>query len=70
MAMENTMFKNLSRMEVCRRMATICQKAADECMPGIQLEKFKMASDKFRNEADYLATKDLHQALLPPHRVH
>ena len=60
------MFRNLSRKEVYRRMATICQKAADESLPGIEQEKFQMASDKFRDEADNLATQDLHQALLPP----
>jgi hypothetical protein len=68
--MENSMFKNLSRMEVCLRMATICQKAADESLPGIEQEKFQIASDKFRDEAGDLAIQDLYQALLAPQRFH
>jgi hypothetical protein len=68
--MENTMFKNMSRMAICRRMATICQKSADETLPGVEQEKFQMASNKFREEADDLAIQDLYQALLPTQRLH
>ena len=57
-------------MEVCLRMATICQKAADESLPGIEQEKFQIASDKFRDEAGDLAIQDLYQALLAPQRFH
>jgi hypothetical protein len=53
--MENIMFKNLSRMEVCRKMSMICQQSADETGPGIDHERLQNASNKFRQEADALA---------------
>jgi hypothetical protein len=68
--MENTQFKNLSRMEICRRMSALCQKSADETIPGVDQDRFQMASDKFRDEADSLAIEDLKQALLPSLRFH
>jgi hypothetical protein len=57
--MENTTFKNLSRLEVCRRMPALCQKSADEMLPGVDHDRFQIASDKFREEADNLAALDL-----------
>jgi hypothetical protein len=68
--MENTQFKNLSRMEICRIMAALCQKAADETIPGVDQDRFLMASDKFSDEADSLAIEDLQQILLQPLRLH
>jgi hypothetical protein len=62
--MENAMFKNLSPMEICRRMAAICQQSANETLPGIEQERFQSVSDKFRDEADELALQDLQLALL------
>jgi hypothetical protein len=66
--MENFMFRNLSRMQVCRKMAMICQQSADETDPGVDHERLQDASDKFRAEADQLAIQDLQQALLPRER--
>ena len=60
------MFENLSPMEVCQRMSVICQKSADETLPGIEQERLQRVSDKFRDEADSLALQDLQQALLWP----
>jgi hypothetical protein len=57
--MENTLFKNLSPIEVCRKMSAICQKSADETSPGAERERLQIASDKFRDKADNLATLDL-----------
>ena len=68
--MENTQFKNLSRLEICRIMAVLCQKAADETIPGADQDRFQMASDKFSDEADSLAIEDLQQAVLQPLRLH
>jgi hypothetical protein len=68
--MENTQFKNLSQLEICRIMAVLCQKAADETIPGPDQDRFQMASDRFRDEADSLAIEDLQQALLQPLTFH
>jgi hypothetical protein len=68
--MENTPFRNLSPMQICLRMAALCQRSADESLPGIDQDRFQMASDKFRDEADSLAIEDLRQALLPSPRFH
>jgi hypothetical protein len=62
--MENAMFKNLSPLEICRRMAAICQQSADETLPGIEQERFQRVSDKFTDEADDLAFQDLQLALV------
>jgi hypothetical protein len=62
--MENAMFKNLSPLEICRRMAAICQQSADETLPGIEQNQFQRVSDKFSDEADELAFQDLQLALL------
>jgi hypothetical protein len=62
--MENAMFKNLSPLEICRRMAAICQQSADETLPGIEQMRFQRVSDKFRDEADHIAFQDLQLALL------
>jgi hypothetical protein len=52
--MENTQFKNLSPMEVCRKMSAICQKSADETSPGAARERLQTASNKLRDDADRL----------------
>jgi hypothetical protein len=57
--MENTMFENLSPMEVCKRMSAICQKSADETRPGAEQERLLAAANEFRDEADALAIQDL-----------
>ena len=56
--MENSMFENLSPIEVCRKMAAICQKSADETSPGAERERLQIASDKFMHEAKCLAMSD------------
>jgi hypothetical protein len=53
--MEDTPFKNLSRIEVCRKMSAICQKSADETRPGAERERLRAAANKFSDEADALA---------------
>ena len=60
--MENPMFRNLSVIDVCRRMSAICQKSADESLPGIGQARLQMASDKFRSEADVLTLAHLQQS--------
>jgi hypothetical protein len=60
--MENNRFKNLSAIQICNRMAAICQKSADEALPGVEQDRHQQASDKFRNEADTLALSDLRQS--------
>ena len=62
--MENAMFENLTPLEICRRMAAICQQSADETLPGIEQKRFQSVSDKFRDEADDLALQDLQLASL------
>jgi len=62
--MESAVFKNLSPLEICRRMSAICQQSADETPPGIEQDRFQRVSDKFRDEADDLAMQDLQLALL------
>jgi len=62
------MFANLSRMEICRKMAAICQTSADETCPGVEQERLQLASDQFRGEADELAIQELQAALLWPMR--
>jgi hypothetical protein len=57
--MENILFRNLSPIEVCRKMSAICQKSADETSPGAERERLQIASDKFKDEADDLAALDL-----------
>jgi hypothetical protein len=66
--MENAMFENVSPVDICRRMAAICQQSADETLPGIEQERFQRVSDKFTDEADYLAFRDLQLALLGSQR--
>ena len=46
-------------MEVCHRMAAICQNSADVNLPGPERERFQFVSDSFRDEADTLALADL-----------
>jgi hypothetical protein len=53
--MKDTLFKNLSPIEVCRKMSAICQKSADETRPGAEQERLRAAANKFRDEADALA---------------
>jgi hypothetical protein len=60
--MENPRFKNLSAIQICNRMAAICQRSADEALPGLERERHQHASDKFRDEADTLALADLQQS--------
>jgi hypothetical protein len=60
--MENSIFENLSAVQICNRMAAICQRSADETSAGLEQERFQAASDKFRNEADMLALADLQQS--------
>ena len=55
--MEDTLFKNLSRIEVCRKMSAICQESADETKPGAERERLQTAANKFRDEADALANE-------------
>jgi hypothetical protein len=62
--MENFMFRNLSRMQVCHKMAMICQQSANETDPGIDHDRLQNAANRFRVEADELAIQDLQQALL------
>jgi hypothetical protein len=64
MMMENTIFEHLTQMEICQRMAVICQKSADQSLPGAERDQFQAACDKFRDEADSLATKDWQRTLL------
>ena len=52
--MENRIFENLSQMEICRKMSVICQKSAEETLPGIDKQRLQTVSDYFRNEADAL----------------
>jgi len=66
--MENAMFRNLSPMEICRKMSAICQKSADETAPGIDKQRLQSVSDKLSDEADGFAIQDLQEALLWPHR--
>jgi hypothetical protein len=54
--MEDNLFKNLSPIEVCRKMSAICQKSADETSPGAEQERLQTAANKFRDEADTLAS--------------
>jgi hypothetical protein len=54
--MEDTLFKNLSPMEICRKMSAICQKSADETRPGAERERLLVAANEFRDEADALAS--------------
>ncbi|MEO8301667.1 MAG: hypothetical protein ABI608_07735 [Rhizomicrobium sp.] len=56
------MFKKLSAIEICHRMAAICQNSADANLPGLDRERFQIVSDKFREEADTLALADLQQS--------
>jgi hypothetical protein len=63
MKMENTMFRHLSPMQVCRRMAVICQKSANQTPAGAEHDQLQAASDKFSDEANSLAINDLQQAL-------
>lgn len=49
------MFKKMSAIEICHRMAAICQNSADVNLPGPERERFQFVSDKFRDEADTLA---------------
>lgn len=58
------MFKNLSTIVVCHRMAAICQMSADEALPGVLHDQLQAASDKFRNEADILMLAELQQSSL------
>jgi hypothetical protein len=60
--MENNRFKNLSAIQICNRMAAICQRSADQTLPGLEQERLQLASDKFRDEADTLALADLQQS--------
>jgi hypothetical protein len=53
--MKNTMFENLSPMEVCRKMSAICQQSADETAPGLSHERLQIATNKLKDEADTLA---------------
>jgi hypothetical protein len=62
--MENTLFKNLSPIEVCRKMSAICQKSADETSPGTERERLQKAADQFREEANALKFRDEANALL------
>jgi hypothetical protein len=66
--MENLMFENMSRMEICRRMSVHCQKSADETPAGDDREAMQRASDKFKDEADQLAMDDLLAAMTLPAR--
>ncbi len=68
--MENPMFKNLSRMDVCRRMSALCKKSADETPAGDRRDGMQRASDKFQDEADQLAIDDLLKALTWPLMLH
>jgi len=43
-------------------MAAICQRSADQTLPGPEQERLQLASDKFRDEADTLALADLQQS--------
>lgn len=61
--MENLRFKNLSAIQVCHRMAAICQKSADQTVPGLEQQRLQLASNKFRDEADALALADLRQSV-------
>jgi len=61
--MENLLFANLSRMEICRKMAAICQRSADGTRWGIERERLQLASDQFRKEANELAMQALQAAL-------
>jgi hypothetical protein len=66
--MENLMFENMSRMEICRRMSAHCQRSADETPAGDERETMQRASDKFKDEADQLAFDGLLAALIWPDR--
>ena len=68
--METPTFKHLSRLEICQRMTALCQRSADETLPGPEQERLQFASDKFRMEADDLAFQDLQQALMWAQRRH
>ena len=43
-------------------MAAICQRSADQTLPGLEQERLQHASDKFRDEADTLALAHLQQS--------
>jgi hypothetical protein len=64
--MEKFVFKHLSQMEVCRRMAVICQESADQILPGAERDQFQAACDKFKAEAETLAIKDWQRTPLAP----
>ena len=60
--METLTLKHLSQVEICRRMATLCQRSAKETPPGPEQERMQIASYKFSFEADDLAIQDLRRA--------
>ena len=62
------MFKKMSAIEICHRMAAICQNSADVNLPGPERERFQFVSDKFRDEADTLALADLQHS--PEWHIH
>jgi hypothetical protein len=61
--MEKLLFANLSRMEICRKMAAICQISADGTTWGIERERLQLASDQFKKEANELALRELQTAV-------
>ena len=62
------MFKNLSAIEICHRMAAICQNSADVNLPGPDRDRLQSVSEKFRREADSLALADLQHS--PEWHIH